>query len=348
MHHHDGKTTLAAKVYALRQPQTYPDLCASIKAIETHFAWVFLAGDYAYKMKKPMQMERMNFRDLGAREHNCREELRLNRRLAPKVYLDVLPLCINRDGQLHVNGHGVTIEWLVKMRRLPAARLLNEALLAHTVTAAEIQPIAARLAEFYRDQVPVLFSSADYLSRLHAHVDDTREQLLAVDLRLNSNSIEQAIEQQRSFLFEHSLLIQERVLAGKIIEGHGDLRPEHIFLGSESSDVIQLSPCIIDCLEFDGDLRIFDPVEELAFLALECERLDAAWAGVEFLNAYRAIALDAFDTMLFDFYRTERALNRAKITAWHVRDPEARGLADWVGLANSYLRDALDTSQVRN
>jgi aminoglycoside phosphotransferase family enzyme len=328
------EASLADKVRALRLPASYATPCDAIAAIETHFAWVFLAGDYAYKLKKPVQVERMDFRDLDARERSCREEVRLNRRLAAEIYLAVSRLCMDDAGQLHIDGAGVVVEWLVKMRRLPADRFLDRALQAGSVTATQIEPVANKLCEFYREQAPAPLSGADYLARLHAHVDDTREQLLGADW--HNDGIELASERQTAFLMQHAALIQARALAGRIVEGHGDLRPEHIFLGSA-----QLQPCIIDCLEFDRDLRILDPLEELAFLSLECARIGAAWVGAEFVRVYRQTTTDEFDERLFSFYRAARSLNRAKIAAWHLRDPEVRDLADWRALADSYVNDAL-------
>lgn len=330
--------TLADKLRALRDPAAYSPAVAGVDLIETHFAAVALAGEFAYKLKKPVQVERMDFRNLAAREHSCREEVRLNKRLAPQVYLDVVPLCLESNGTLRVSGTGHTVEWLVKMRRLPAESMLDRAIASGTLMKRGMQAAALWLAQFFRDQPPTIVSGADYLARLYARVDDAREQLLARDLELDPAPIETAYERQQRFLAAHGALVRHRATAGRIVEGHGDLRPEHVCLGSASPP---FAPCVIDCLEFDRDLRIFDPIEELAFLSLECERMRATWVGKEFIKTYRAITQDRFTPQLFAFYRTQRALTRAKIAAWHLRDDEVRDLSDWRTLAHGYLYDAL-------
>jgi aminoglycoside phosphotransferase family enzyme len=348
MSRHASDVSLADKIGALRDPAAYPEPCATVAIIETHFACVFLAGDFAYKLKRPVRVERMDFRDAAARERNCREELRLNRRLAPTVYLNVVPLTIDADDRLRVNGCGTAVDWLVKMRRLPADRMLDHAILAGTAKPADIRPAALWLAQFYRDQPPVLLSGSDYLARLHARVDDVREELLAADLQLDRTLVESAHQQQLHFLLQHVALVQARALDGKVVEGHGDLRPEHIFLGSALDAALPLAACVIDSLEFDRDLRIFDSAEELAFLSLECERLNADSIAQEFVRVYRSVTQDNFPAEIFVFYRAQRALTRAKIAAWHVRDPEVSALADWHALATGYLHNALQSAQVGN
>jgi uncharacterized protein len=342
----DQGPRLADKIRALSDPATYPEPHAAVKIVQTHFACVFLLGDLAYKLKKPVLIERMDFRDVAARERNCREELRLNRRLAPDIYLDVVPLVVGSDSRLQIGGSGVTVDWLVKMRRLPDERMLNCVIESGNATAVSVRPAAQWLAQFYCDQPPVLLSGADYLARLHARVEDAREQLLAADLQMDCALVNSAHRQQLAFLLDHAAVIQARGADGRIIEGHGDLRPEHIFLGNDSAPT--LSACVIDCLEFDRDLRICDPLEELAFLALECERMQAGWIGREFIATYCAVTQDEYPAGLFAFYRAQRALTRAKIAAWHVRDPEVRDLANWHALASSYVHNALQPAQVGN
>jgi uncharacterized protein len=336
---HHTECSFNDKLCALSRPTAYPHGCEAVSSIETHFAAVFLTGEFAYKLKKPVQVERMDFRELAAREHTCREELRLNRRLAAEVYLSVEPLTREADGTLRVSGSGEIVDWLVKMRALPADRMLDCAIAANAVTRDDLKSAAQLLACFYRDQPPIEFTGPQYLRRLRERVDDVREQLLANDLALEVEGLDATIKLQREFLHDHAQSVEERACENRIVEGHGDLRPEHIFLGAQP-----LAPCIIDCLEFDRDLRIFDPLEELAFLTLECERLNAAWIGREFIEPYREIVGDEFPPPLFDFYRRQRALTRAKIAAWHLRDPTVAHIADWRALTASYVRDALQTA----
>jgi len=345
--------TLQDKVQALHRSETYSAGQCAVTAIETHFSWVFFVGEFAYKLKKPVQIERMDFSALAAREQSCREELRLNRRLAPEIYLGVAVLVRSASGELQTkdapNSGDEALEWLVRMRRLPEQRLLNNAIRDGRVTVADTVRIAERLAEFYRAQSPITLTAATYVTRVRSQVEETQQQLAAADLRLDGELLVACTRQQHALLDECAMALGARAAHGKVVEGHGDLRPEHVFLGSSAGNSFgsrALAPCVIDCLEFDRDLRIFDPYEELAFLWLECERLQAAWVGREITRAYRSLTQDSVDVAVFGFYRAQRALTRAKIAAWHVRDPDVRDLADWHALASSYLQQALKPAQI--
>ena len=114
-----------ARIAFLRQPQTYPEKPARVETIETHMSWVFLTPQHAFKLKKPVRYDYLDFSTLAARRKSCEEERRLNRRLAPGVYLDVIPLVLGSDGAMHLGGPGEILDWLVMMRRLPAPRMLD-------------------------------------------------------------------------------------------------------------------------------------------------------------------------------------------------------------------------------
>jgi len=328
--------TLSEKVAALRDAAAYGDGNAVV-AVETHFAWVFLVGEFAYKLKKPVRIERMDFRTLAARKLNCEEEVRLNRRLAPQIYLRTMPLACDEQGQLRVGGAGIVVEWLVKMRRLPTYALLDRAVASGTATAEALQSAAQLLAQFFSEQPAADVDEQRYLARLVEELCETCRELNSADLGLDAGLVAARCEAALAFVEAHHAALAQRARDGRIIEGHGDLRPEHIFLGDADRD---LAACVIDCLEFDRELRLFDPLEELAFLWLECARLDAAWVGREFIRIYAEIAADPVDEQLLGFYRARRALTRAKIAAWHLRDPEVSEQSDWRELAHNYLRAA--------
>ncbi len=135
---------------------------------------------------------------------------------------------------------------------------------------------------------------------------------------------------QLRLLEERPALLEERVDQGRVIEAHGDLRPEHICLCSP--------PVIIDCLEFNRAFRILDPVEELCFLAMECELLGAPFIGQRAFEVYRGITGDDPSPALIAFYKCYRACLRAKLAVWHIADPETNHPTKWTARANDYLR----------
>ena len=316
----------------------YPGHPQTVEVIETHFAWVFLAGTRAYKLKKPLQQASMDYRTLSRRERACREELRLNRRLASDVYLRVLPLLRDRGGALtlrRVSGGGSRVaDWLVEMRRLPTARMLDRVIGAGGPRPADLDRLAARLAAFFKHAERRPQTDAAYRSRLRREIHRNADELGARDLRLRRRLVGGVIRAQLDFLARHPGAFAGR--GARLIDGHGDLRPEHVSLGGSSRGV-----CVIDCLEFDRGLRRLDPAEEIAFLALECARLGAAEAAEGMILRYLGASGDAAPPALLHFYASRRAALRAQLASWHLRDAAFAGQRrEWRARAHSYLEDA--------
>ena len=324
------------KVGFLADPRHYPHRPRSVKVIETHFAWVFLAGRRAYKLKKPLRQASLDYHTLAHREHICREELRLNRRLAREVYRRVVPLARDRAGSLTLRQGVVITDWLVEMRRLPAGRMLDAALAAGSLRAGDLERLTARLSEFFlrrAERRPM--SDRAYRARLRRAIWRNEEELCAPELRVGHRRVVEVTGAQLDFLAR-----SPRTFAGRgvrLLDGHGDLRPEHVFLGTPSRRA-----CVIDCLEFDARLRRLDPAEEIAFLALECIRLEAPGVADELIARYRDATDDPAPRALIHFYMSHRAAIRAQIAAWHLRDEAFAGESrKWRTLAQTYLGDAL-------
>ncbi len=306
-----------------------------VEVIETHFAWVFLTPALAYKLKKPVRHRAMDYRTLARRERGCRNEVRLNRRLAESTYLGVVPVMRTRDGRLGL-GRGVRIvDWVVKMRRLAAARMLDRALASDAVTRRDVAAVTRLLAVFFRHARRAPMSPRAYIARLRARTHENSRDLHARDLGMSRRRVDAVIRAQLRFIARGARLLASR--GSHLVDGHGDLRPEHIFLGSRSD-----RPCVIDCLEFDRDLRRLDPAEELAFLGLECARVGGGgFAGDVTRNVQWATA-DVVAGALMHFYMSQRAVIRARTAVWHRRDPQFAGQSRfWRAAGHSYLADAL-------
>jgi aminoglycoside phosphotransferase family enzyme len=321
--------SIDSKVAALRQPAAYPGSPATVEVIETHMSWVFLAGPTAYKLKKPVHYGRLDFRTLEARRFFCMEELRLNRPLAESVYLDVVALGVDPAGTLRVGADGAIVDWLVKMQRLAPELMLDRMLDDGTAGAEHLRGIAARLAGFYRTLPPADVDRGQYLNRLAGEVDECERELCDPAFDLEVEPVRSLCARLRCVLGQRAELFGARVAAGRIVEGHGDLRPEHIYLGTP--------PAIIDRLEFSAELRTLDIVDEMGFLALECERLGSPQLGPILLAAYQELSGDAAGEPLIHFYQSLRACVRAKVTIWHLREVRYRDSAKWPARARQYL-----------
>jgi aminoglycoside phosphotransferase family enzyme len=321
--------SIEQKVAFLSRPEIYPTPTRRVETKETHMAWVFLTDTQAWKLKKPVRYDYLDFSTPGARRKDCEAEVRLNRRLAEDVYYGVAPLTMNPRGDLELDGTGEAIDWLVKMRRLPAARFLDRAIADRTVSDAEARKVGALLARFYRQALPVAMTAPEYRKRLTDDIRANRRELAKPEYDLPVDLLESITRAQLEFPQRKPELFDDRVRAGKIIEAHGDLRPEHICLERE--------PVIIDCLEFNRDFRILDTASELAFLALECERLGAARVGELILETCLAQTGDRPPVPLLVFYQSYHACLRAKIAIWHLKDHQVANRAKWTDRARQYL-----------
>ncbi len=325
-----SKVSLKDKLAFLKNPLTYDDeKPGRVEVIETHMSWVFLTDEFVYKLKKPVKSNSLDYSSVSRRKENCTNEVRLNKRLAPDVYISTVPITVEKNGKLELQGKGEIIDWLVKMRRLPSNRMLDYAISNQSVTENDTLNTTKVLADFYNKAEQITITPAEYCSTFEKSVLENRENLLSPQYNLSKNLVNTIISGQLDFLTKHSRCLAKRAQDNKIVEAHGDLRPEHICLLKK--------PVIIDCLEFNRELRILDPVDELSFLALECERLGAAETGQKILQDYGNITRDIPPDILICFYKSYRACIRAILAIWHLEDDKVADRAKWVNRANEYL-----------
>jgi len=324
---------LARKVEALLEPRCYPEPVARVQAVETHMSWVFLTEAHAWKLKKPVRYDHQDFGSPAARQFYCLEELRLNRRLAAPVYLDVVPLRADAAGRLRIGGAGDTVDWLVQMRRLPADALLDALLARGAATPQQMRAVADRLCAFYAAQPPAPIGARAYQALLLRHVEEYEGELCRPRWQLPAARIHALCRLQRAFVQERGALLAARLRAGRVLEGHGDLRPEHVYLGEPLA--------IIDCLEFSAELRTLDSADEVGYLALECERAGAAGLGAVLLAAYRAACADDVPPALVHFHQSCRAGVRAALAIRHLAESRHRHEPHWRQRARDYLALAL-------
>jgi len=322
-------TGLRAKIEFLSQPGAYAHAPAAVERIETHFAWVFIAGDLVYKLKKPFRFRGFDLTTLAARRANCELELALNRRLAPSVYLGVVPLCA-QGTELVLHGPGAPVEWLVEMRRLPHELALDAIAAAGELPDARLRALVERLAAFYATAVRAPWDGAGYRAALVRDSAHYARELASPALRLDTMRVAALEARLTDYVAANAQLLDARVAAGRIVDSHGDLRPEHVFMTPE--------PQIIDCLEFSAELRLQDSAAEIAFLALECERLRLGTLPERLLALYCDACHDDVPPDLFAFYRARHALARALVAAWHLDEPlPAAAAAGWRARARWYL-----------
>jgi aminoglycoside phosphotransferase family enzyme len=322
--------SLEEKVRFLSSPASYRERLDEVVAVETHMSWVFMAGERVRKLKKPVRYPFLDFSSLAAREANCRQEVRLNRRLAPDTYLGVIPLTQSADGSLALEGHGAVVDWLVLMRRLPRERMLDHMLRQGTVGAQDLDRLTAVLASFYRRAEPADITPAAYVERFIREQAINREVLTRRDFAVDHGRVPTVLDRLDRALAEGGELLEERVRARRIVDGHGDLRPEHICF---------TDPLVIfDCLEFNRELRLVDPFDEIAFLGMECALLGATWVAPLLVQDLGGKLGECPPARLVALYTAYRAVMRARLALAHLLDPTPREPGKWEPLATRYLK----------
>ena len=325
-----SEPSLEEKVAHLSCAESYVEGATDVEIVETHMSYVFLTDTYAYKMKKPVRYRFLDLASPDARRRNCEEALRLNDRLAEGVCLGVVPLSICADA-LKIDDATHPVDWLLKMRRLPKQLMLDRAIDQSRVTRQDVVRFTRALASFYARADRVSCDAGSYRAGLKDTVVQSHRALSSPAFGFDEHMLDALKNRLIRYLQRAAPLLDKRVHDSMIVEGHGNLRPEHICLAPE--------PVFIDCVESDVALRTVDPADELGYLAMECEFLGADLIPAAIFATYRACTGDAVDPTLVAFYQGQRALFRARIAAAHLEDPlPDHERVRWLSGAHSYLR----------
>ncbi len=326
-------------VRALQQAAAYPHAVEGISLLETHISWVFLTGAYVYKIKKPVSMGFLDFTDLASRRYYCRQEIELNRRLTRKVYKRVVPLTRAEDA-IRLDGDGPVIEYAVQMKQLSRDDSLEVMLTERALDDTRLNRLAEILARFYEEaaagpeidaagsRAAIAENCRDNFDQLAAAADDIIDHRRLAVIRAATDG----------FLENHADRFDERVQQGRIRDGHGDLRTDHIYFTDTG---IQ----IIDCIEFNPRFRYGDVASDLAFLAMEMDARGYPRQSGQLLSNVIRHSGDQQLFSLLDFYKCYRAMVRAKVNYLRrqqadVTAAEAEQLAaqirNYLGLAYRY------------
>jgi len=294
-------------IAAMLQSEFYPDTPAEVELRQTHISYVLLAGKYVYKIKKALKFPFLDYSTLEKRRHFCAEEIRLNQRLAPDTYLGVIG--IGRAGKnffFEPDANANAVEYAVKMKRLPDEQMLSSLLARDAFDTNCLSAIAKKIAAFHA-QAPVekaaLYGAP---AMIRANVDDNfRDVERFVGRTVSRVSFDAMKNYSVAFEEQHAALFAGRAAAGRVCEGHGDLRAEHICL----VDGIE----IFDCVEFDPALRYGDVASEIGFLSMDLDFLGFGALANRLENDYATVARDTALTTLLPFYKSYRACVRGKV-----------------------------------
>lgn len=336
-------------ISALSHADAYSHEVSEIRLIETHISWVILTGPYAYKIKKPVNFGFLDFSTLDKRRRFCDEELRLNRRLAPMLYLDVVPICEPSSKpplKPAMNGTGEAIEYAVKMLQFHTQNTFDELLAHHALTPAHIEKTAQVLAQFHSDIARADESSPFGTAKAIRQPAMENFDQLAASLQSvkNAGEWDKILPPLRQWTAEnHDALItvfQSRKRNGFIRECHGDLHLRNIVIWEEH--VIPF-----DCIEFNDNLRWIDVISELAFLLMDFDDHQQPVLARQLLNSYLSLTGDYEGLQILRYYQVYRAMVRAKVAGLRLGQnqnetpQQLSEISNYLHLAESYTKSQM-------
>jgi uncharacterized protein len=292
---------------ALARPALYPGRPDRVEVRETHISWVFLAGERAYKLKKPLVLPFLDYGTPLRRREMCREEVRLNRRLAPDLYLGVRAVAATDDGfELAQEDDPRAVDYLVEMRRYDERSTLAGKLERGELKREEIARLARVLERFHARARTVEATGVPALAVERRMTENFHELLAIVEQRAEIGWVLELERFVHAFVVAHAQMLDARARRGFVREGHGDLRTEHVLLGETLE--------VVDCVEFDPPLRELDVSDDLAFLVMDLAARGGERFAETMVRAYRDAGGDPGEDRLIAFYACYRALVRAKVT----------------------------------
>jgi aminoglycoside phosphotransferase family enzyme len=307
----------------------------AVEQIETPLSWVFLTDQYAYKIKKPVNLGESRNWSAARRRQACLDEFWLNQRLAPGVYLGITPISEEADGSVRLGGRGSAIDYAVKMRKLRTDRSLLWLLQHNAITGEQITALARVLGQFYQGRPPETIGHEEYRRALQRRLTESASILKEMLPQCLIGRVQKLTNDQQKVLDVTQTTLKSRICDGRIVDGHGDLRAEHVFF--------ERRPVVIDCIEYCHQLRRLDPLDDLARLDVDCERLNRADVGGAVLSSYRELTGDPGNSRLELLYKSLHAAAQAasilRRTAGNGR-PKAVCMTEaliWLGTAQRYV-----------
>ena len=303
-------------VEAMLTPDAYPEPPGKIELIQTHISFVFVTENYVYKVKKPVNFGFLDFSTLEKRRAYCQKELELNRRLCPEIYLQVVP--INKAKTLKIGGEGETVEYALKMKRLPQDRIMTQLLQEGKIDKKVVDDIAKIVAKFHSEaQTNAEISEFGGLGTVRTNWDENFAQTQKYIGQTVSKADYDFMQARiNAFIAQNKALFQSRIDGKRIRDCHGDLHSGNIFV----TDKI----CIFDAIEFNDRFRYSDVAADVAFLAMDLDYQKRSDLADYFIAQYVGYSKDTQLVVLLPFYKCYRAYVRGKVVSFRLDDPNIK------------------------
>jgi len=298
----------------LQNPVALPDKTGDVTVVQTHISIVFVADEFVYKVKKPVNFGFLDFSTLEKRDYYCHREVDLNRRLSKGVYLDVLPVTMD-EGKYTLRGpSGEAVEYAVRMKRIPDEKLMKSLFARDEITQNHLKRIAEVLAEFHSGALRTAeIDEFGEPERFKVNTDENFEQVEKyVGITISHGHFQAIRRWTDDFYIINRDLFLERIKGGKIRDCHGDLHMEHICLTEDLP--------ILDCIEFNDRFRYSDMIADIAFLLMDLEYHGGKRLAKILWGDYKALAQEEDVDLLLTFYKVYRAFVRGKVNGFQVDD----------------------------
>jgi aminoglycoside phosphotransferase family enzyme len=299
---------------ALLNPEIYPDRPRAVKFIETHISLLFLTGNFVYKVKKPVDFGFLDFTTLEKRKFFCEQEVKLNRRLSPTIYLGVVTIT-KAGNRILLDDGGELVEYAVRMIQIPEEFLMDKLLEKKQVTLTMIEAISGKLVKFYfAAETNDLIKSFAQPERVKQDTDENFGQTEKyIDVAIPRGVYGEIKEKTDDFFRTKRGIFTRRIATDRIRDCHGDLRLEHIFWGDEIS--------IFDCIEFNERFRYTDIAADIAFLSMDLDYHGRQDLSEHLIRAFIGESGDLELMEVLDFYKCYRAYVRGKVESFRLDDP---------------------------
>jgi hypothetical protein len=299
----------------LKNPTFYGPHVTSVQLLQTHISYVALTGVYAYKVKKPVNFGFLDFSTLDKRKYFCDEELRLNRRLSPDIYLDVIPIT-QTDTTLELDGRGPVVEYTLKMKEFPQEQIMTNMLKQGTITEDTIDQLCIRLIQFYTAQQPSEeITKFGEVKSVKQNIDENFEQTKPmIDITVPKDTFRYIKDATAQFFERKKDIFERRMKDGRILDCHGDLHSGNIVV---SDHTIQ----IFDCIEFNERFRYIDVASDIGFLAMDLDCLNYPYLSSYLIQEYVQKSGDTGIFEVLNFYKSYRAYVRGKVQGFQLNDP---------------------------
>jgi aminoglycoside phosphotransferase family enzyme len=304
-------------VEALMKPEAYDDDPGGIELVQTHISFVFLTKDLVYKVKKAVNLGFLDFTTLEKRRFFCEKELELNRRLCGDMYLEVVP--INKSDAIKIKGEGETVEYAVKMKRMPQEKMMSKLLEKNHVDDKLVDRIAKIIAEFYskaetNKRISEFGSLAVIETNWKENFDQTEEY---VGKTISTEDFKLVRERVEDFMKRNTALFEKRMAEKRVRDCHGDIHSGNIFVTN--------GIYIFDAIEFNDRFRYSDVAADVAFLAMDLDFREQTDLADFFVKRYIVYSGDQELTKLLPFYKCYRAYVRGKVVSFKLKDPHVSG-----------------------